>query len=67
MRFERLNTIRIKLVVSLVSICVVPLIITGITSYNKSKNILNDKLTLTSTQTLAEMNTGLMDYFDGLF
>ena len=65
MRFGRLNTIRTKLVVSLVAICVVPLIITGITSYNKSKNILNDKLTLTSTQTLAEMNTGLMDYFDG--
>jgi methyl-accepting chemotaxis protein len=44
---------------------VIPLIITGVASYNRSKNILNDKLTLTSTQTLAEMNIGLMDYFDG--
>jgi methyl-accepting chemotaxis protein len=65
MKFERLNSIRTKLVVSLVTICVIPLIITGITSYNQSKNILNDKLILTSTQTLAEMNTGLMDYFNG--
>ncbi|WP_160687703.1 methyl-accepting chemotaxis protein [Clostridium sp. C2-6-12] len=67
MRFKRMkiNTIRTKLVVSLVAICVIPLVITGITSYNRSKTILSDKLTLTSTQTLAEVNTGLMDYFRG--
>jgi methyl-accepting chemotaxis protein len=61
----KINTIRIKLVTSLVAICVIPLIITGVASYNRSKTILNDKLTLTSTQTLAEVNTGLKDYFRG--
>lgn len=67
MKFEklRINTIRTKLVFSLISICVIPLVITGIASYNRSKTILNDKLTLTSTQTLAEVNTGLIDYFNG--
>ena len=67
MRFEKLkiNTIRTKLVISLVAICVIPLVITGIASYNRSKTILNDKLTLTSTQTLTEVNNGLMDYFNG--
>lgn len=67
MKIEKLkiNTIRTKLVVSLVTICVIPLIITGIISYNRSKTILNDKLTLTSTQTLTEINNGLMDYFHG--
>lgn len=67
MGFERLkiNTIRTKLVVSLITICVIPLVITGVASYNRSKTILNDKLTLTSTQTLAEVNTGLKDYFHG--
>ena len=61
----KINTIRTKLVVSLVTICVIPLVITGIASYNRSKTILNDKLTLTSTQTLTEVNTGLKDYFHG--
>jgi|GEM_PF-5280668 len=61
----KINTIRTKLVVSLVTICVIPLVITGIASYNRSKTILNDKLTLTSKQTLAEVNTGLKDYFRG--
>jgi methyl-accepting chemotaxis protein len=67
MRFERLkiNTIRTKLVISLIAICVIPLVILGIASYSRSKTILNDKLTLTSTQTLTEVNIGLMDYFHG--
>jgi len=61
----KLNSIRTKLVISLVAICVIPLIITGIGSYNQSKSILSNKLTLTSTQTLNEINNGLMDYFNG--
>ena len=61
----KLNSIRTKLVISLVAICVIPLIITGVCSYNQSKTILSNKLTLTSTQTLTEINNGLMDYFHG--
>ena len=67
MKFKKikLNSIRTKLIISLVAICVIPLIITGFGSYNQSKSILSNKLTLTSTQTLTEINNGLLDYFHG--
>ncbi|BCZ46011.1 methyl-accepting chemotaxis protein [Clostridium gelidum] len=67
MKFKelKLNSIRTKLIISLVSICIIPLIILGVGSYNKSKTILSDKLTITSTQTLSEVNNGLIDYFQG--
>ena len=42
------NSIRTKLIISLVAICVIPLIILGYGSYTQSKSILNDKLTVTS-------------------
>jgi len=61
----KLNSIRTKLIISLVAMCVIPLIITGVISYNQSKSILSNKLTLTSTQTLTEINNGLLDYFHG--
>ena len=60
-----LNSIRSKLIISLVSICIIPLIITGFFSYNQSKSMLSNKLTVTSTQTLSEINNGLTDYFTG--
>lgn len=59
------SSIRSKLIVSLVSICVVPLIVTGAFSYNQSKKILENKLTVTSTQTLTEVTHGLDDYLVG--
>ncbi|MFT5873090.1 MAG: methyl-accepting chemotaxis protein [Clostridium sp.] len=67
MKFKnlKLNSIRTKLIISLVTICVIPLIIEGFGSYSQSKSILSKKLTLTSTQTLAEINNGLNDYFQG--
>ena len=67
MKFKelKLNSIRTKLVISLVAICIIPLVILGVGSYNKSKTILNDKLITTSTQTLTEINNGLVDYFKG--
>lgn len=60
-----INSIRNKLIISLVSICIIPLLITCIFSYNQSKSILNNKLNVTSTQTLTEVNQGLVDYFHG--
>ena len=63
----KLNSIRIKLIISLVSICVIPLIIAGVSSYNQSKSILNKKLTITSTQTLTEINNGLDNYFNEFY
>ena len=61
----KLNSIRTKLIISLVGICIIPLIIIGLLSYNQSKSVLSKKLTVTSTQTLAEINNGLDDYFTG--
>jgi methyl-accepting chemotaxis protein len=62
----KLNSIRTKLIISLVAICMIPLIILGAASYNQSKSILSNKLTITSTQTLKEVNNGLTDYFHGI-
>ncbi|MCE5222426.1 MAG: methyl-accepting chemotaxis protein [Clostridium sp.] len=60
-----INSIRSKLIISLVTICIIPLIIAGGFSYNQSQSILNNKLNVTSTQTLMEINHGLNDYFRG--
>lgn len=60
-----LHSIRIRLVISLVLICVIPLIIAGVISYNQSKSILSKKLDITSEQTLSEVNSGLNNYFAG--
>jgi methyl-accepting chemotaxis protein len=61
----KLNSIRTKLIISLVAICVIPLIIGGLGSYMQSKSILTNKLMLTSTQTLTEIDSGLTNYFNG--
>ncbi|AQS07882.1 methyl-accepting chemotaxis protein [Clostridium beijerinckii] len=60
-----LRSIRIRLILSLVLICVIPLIIVGVISYNQSKSILSKKLDITSEQTLSEVNSGLNNYFAG--
>ncbi|WP_234121337.1 methyl-accepting chemotaxis protein [Clostridium hydrogenum] len=66
MKKLKLNSIRTKLIVSLVAICVIPLIVLGFGSYTQSKSILSKKLSVTSKQTLFEVNNGLSDYFNGL-
>lgn len=67
MQFKKINlsSIRNKLIITLILVCLIPLVITGTFSYNQSKSILNNKLNLTSTQTLTEINSGLVDYFQG--
>ena len=60
-----LNSIRTKLIISLVGICIIPLIILGYGSYTQSKSILNEKLKVTSQQTLSEVNDGIDNYFNG--
>jgi methyl-accepting chemotaxis protein len=67
MRLKRskINNIRSKLIISLVGICVIPLIMLGYGSYLESKSILNHKLSVTSQQTLSEVNGGIDNYFYG--
>lgn len=65
MKRFKLNSIRTKLIISLVTICVIPLMIVGYGSYTQSKSILNEKLKVTSQQTLLEVNDGVDNYFNG--
>jgi len=61
----KFNSIRSKLIISMVGICVIPLFIVGYGAYTQSKLILNEKLKVTSQQTLLEMNDGIDNYFNG--
>ncbi|WML35543.1 methyl-accepting chemotaxis protein [Clostridium sp. OS1-26] len=57
------KSIRTKLIINLISICLVPLLILGIATYFQSKSILSKKLEVTSKQTLTEIDNGLNNYF----
>jgi len=59
------NNIRSKLVISLMGICIIPLIILGYGANWQAKSILNEKLKVTSQQTLSEVNDGIDNYFEG--
>jgi methyl-accepting chemotaxis protein len=61
----KFNNIRSKLVTSLMGICIIPLLILGYGANWQAKSILNDKLKVTSQQTLAEVNSGIDNYFEG--
>jgi methyl-accepting chemotaxis protein len=61
--FRNFKSIRKKLIASLISICLVPLLIMGVASYFYSTSLLHNKLKETTTQTLSEINNGLTSYF----
>ncbi|OOM75939.1 methyl-accepting chemotaxis protein McpC [Clostridium puniceum] len=61
----RVNNIRSKLVISLMGICIIPLIILGYGANWQAGSILNEKLKVTSQQTLSEVNDGIDNYFEG--
>ena len=67
MKFKKMNfnSIGSKLTLTIISVCLIPLIITGVFSHNQSNSILQRKLNLTSIQTLSQVNDGLTDYFQG--
>ena len=60
-----LRSIKSKLFIRLFSICIFPLFISGFFSYQQSKSVLSKKLSVTSSQTLSEISSGLTDYFTG--
>ncbi|RDY29894.1 methyl-accepting chemotaxis protein [Lachnotalea glycerini] len=62
----KFNSIRTKLIAGIMAICILPLLAIGIGSFMQSKSILYDKLTLTSSQTLSQINDSLNEYFSGL-
>ena len=62
----RLNSIQIKLISGIVTICLIPLLVLGAGTYLQSKSILEEKLKVTSKQTLTQMNNSLQEYFYGM-
>ncbi|WP_346914010.1 methyl-accepting chemotaxis protein [Clostridium sp.] len=62
----KLQSIRVKLIVILLLICLVPVAGMGITIYSESKAVLRDKLETTSKQTILEVNRGIDNYFIGM-
>ncbi len=65
-RKMNIKGIRTKLMVSLISICLIPLIILGLSNYRQAKNTLSKNFELTSKQTVGEINTSLNYYFDSM-
>lgn len=53
------SSLRSKLLVSLLSICLIPMIALGAVSYYESKSVLTEKLESTSVQMLREANRGI--------
>ncbi|MEG0775078.1 methyl-accepting chemotaxis protein [Clostridium sp.] len=63
MKTKNRITIKTKLMVSFMAMCLIPLIALGVTNYLNSQGILSKKLEVTSSQTLTEVNRGLTNYF----
>lgn len=64
--FNKFKTLGTKIVIMLILFSVIPVIITGISSYQKSKKILSNKLETTSKQTISEINRGINNYFSAM-
>ena len=64
--FNKLRTIKYKLIAMLIAISLIPVLITGISSYLISTDVLTKKLETTSTQTTKEITRGINNYFTGM-
>lgn len=63
---NKLHTMKYKLIAMLIAITLIPVLITGISSYLISFNVLTKKLETTSTQTTKEITRGINNYFTGM-
>ncbi|MEG0775069.1 methyl-accepting chemotaxis protein [Clostridium sp.] len=61
-----LKSVRAKLIGSFLAICLIPLIAVGGFTYFQSYSLLNEKLEITSGQTLEEIDRGLTNYFSAM-
>ena len=62
----RIESIRTKLVATMISICLIPTMIIGMVSYIKATSILSSKLQVTSQQALTEINNAVDTYFNAM-
>lgn len=65
-RMKKLLTIRNKITAMLIIICMLPLAIMGISTYSSAHNVLYEKLQVTSSQTIHEVERGLNNYFNAM-
>lgn len=66
-KFSKLfHSFRNKILFMLLILGILPLLVTGIVTYNQSTNILNKKLETTSTQTIQEVGRGIDNYIDAM-
>jgi methyl-accepting chemotaxis protein len=61
---SKINSLKTKLTLAMISLCIIPLILLGMISYWESSTILTEKLHTTSAQTLEEISRSLDNYFD---
>lgn len=59
------KSIKVKLILILLSLCIVPLVLSGAYTYKKSSDLLAKDFELSTTATLQEVNRGLDNYFAG--
>lgn len=63
---SRLKTLKAKIIIMLILASLAPVLITGISSYMSARNILNNKLETTSSQTIQEITRGLENYLNAM-
>lgn len=60
------KSIKTRLLIILMLICIIPVMVLGFISYKKAYNILSDKLQITSEQNLSVVNKSINNYFKGM-
>ena len=60
------HSFRNKILFMLLVLGIIPLLVTGLVTYNKSTGILNDKLETTSIQTIEEVGRGIDNYINAM-
>ena len=60
------RSIKTRLLIILLSICIIPVLVLGIVSYKKAFSILSDKLQVTTQQNLSIVNKAINNYFMGM-
>lgn len=62
-KIRKFQSIRVKIIIMLIMISLIPITIMGLSSYTRSKNVLKNNLETTSEQTLKEISRGIDNYF----
>jgi len=61
-----LKTIKSKLMITLMSLCLIPLLLLGVLSVNKTFSIVEQRFKVSAGQSANEINKGLDKYFEGM-